>query len=393
MVNLLPGEFESGLSATKGHGLAQIGEISSTVAPVVEGLAALGIDDAEELVAVASVEGTRLHLAEHLGLSLRDLETIINEAEKVIPARLVTILEEPGQADLEMGALEPTPQMMAEAIAIQESAPQAVPATLPGSVNWARMMPAIRNQAGRGTCVAFALTALHEFWNRMRNNPQDFSEQHLYYETKLIDGSPNACGTWQSKAVQVLSLRPGQCRERVWPYNPNPPCNNHGALPGNARADAANFRVATQALNPQNVPGIKAALASGRVVTFSIPVYNSWFQSAATRSTGRVTMPIANEPSVGGHGMCLIGYLDSPPAPGGGFFILRNSWGTGWGSQSPYGVGNGTIPYQYIATRNWEAYTTTTIRAGEPDDTPPADERVTRTITIETGGRFNIIIR
>ena len=60
----------------------------------------------------------------------------------------------------------------------------------------------------------------------------------------------------------------------------------------------------------------------------------------------------------GGNAMCFIGYQDDSSSPGGGFFILRNSWGTGWGSACPYGAGNGTVPYQYIANDGWEAVTT-----------------------------------
>ena len=69
-------------------------------------------------------------------------------------------------------------------------------------------------------------------------------------------------------------------------------------------------------------------------------------------------MRLGTEPVAGGHAMCLIGYQDDATAPGGGFFILRNSWGPSWGSTCPYGAGNGTIPYAYLANDGWEAVTT-----------------------------------
>ena len=100
----------------------------------------------------------------------------------------------------------------------------------------------IRNQGARGTCVSFTLTAINEYFRRVRGSVQDLSEQHLYQEMKLIDGSPALCGTWQRFGAQVLSSR-GQCREVVWPYNPNPPCNHNGVMPPNARADAANYKL------------------------------------------------------------------------------------------------------------------------------------------------------
>ena len=61
---------------------------------------------------------------------------------------------------------------------------------------------------------AFALTAINEYIGRMHSTPQDFAEQHLYHEMKLIDGAPTQCGTWQSAGAKVLSAR-GECREVV----------------------------------------------------------------------------------------------------------------------------------------------------------------------------------
>ncbi len=55
--------------------------------------------------------------------------------------------------------------------------------------------------------------------------------------------------------------------------------------------------------------------------------------------------------------MCLVGYKDDPEWPGGGYFILRNSWGKAWGSQCPYGAGYGVIPYKFISLYCWEAWT------------------------------------
>jgi C1A family cysteine protease len=72
-------------------------------------------------------------------------------------------------------------------------------------------------------------------------------------------------------------------------------------------------------------------------------------------------MPIGGERDVGGHCVCIVGYQDDgantvTETPGGGFFILRNSWGTVWGHDCAFGAGYGTIPYAYIAAYNWEAY-------------------------------------
>lgn len=404
-----PGEFETHYSAFKGHDLSTI-EVSKEITTKLQNF---GIQDVEQLVAVAAVDGTGKALGEALGLSAKQFDDLLKLAQKQLPPPLFAAVSEPQEPNLNMGALEPTPEIEAEIASAAMAMPEELAAvvSLPASVNHAKNMSAIRNQGARGTCVAQTLTAVHEFYRRVSGVAQDFSEQFLYHETKLMDGAPAACGTWQVKAAQVLNNL-GECRESVWAYNPNLPCNNNGVRPANARADAANYRLQTILLNPKDVNAIKSALAGGSVVGFSIPVWNSWYSSAETRRSGRITMRIGNEAQAGGHAMCLIGYQDDANAPGGGFFILRNSWGTSWGSECPYGAGNGTIPFAYIAQDNWEAVTTAPPKPPKPEPKPfepwwrrrwpwlirtegEGEEAETdrRTIIIDTGGKYDIIIR
>jgi len=406
------GEFETHYSAFKGHDLSQIEDIPTTVR---RKLMDLGIQDAEQLVAVASVNGTDRALAEALEVSPAEFQKHLARAQKALPRQLAALVAEAQEPNLNMGALEPTPEIIAEMEGAMITMPLELAAvvSLPASVNHAKKMPAVRHQGARGTCVAHALTSVHEFYRSESGTPQDYSEQFLYNEIKLMDGAPSACGTWQVKGAQVLSGI-GQCRESVWAYNPNLPCNNNGTKPANAAADAAGYKLQSIILNPKDVNAIKSALAGGSVVGFSIPVWNSWYSSAETRRSGRITMRIGNENTAGGHAMCLIGYQDDANSPGGGFFILRNSWGTSWGNECPYGAGNGTIPYKYISDDNWEAVTTGPPPKPKPKPIEPTDwwrrwrwpwfstegegtgeeaSQERRTIIIDTGGKYDIIIR
>ena len=387
-------------SAFGGHPLADLPQVSEEARSLLEGL---GYTDAEQVVAAAAITEVRPYLEQALGKELDDIVAAVRES---LGEEAVMMAETPVQGTFALGVLPPTPEVeaeIAEAAGAMSSLIAEMPAAaLPPSVNHALRMSPIRQQGGRGTCVGFSMTAMHEFYRNQSGTPQDFSEQFLYHQTKQIDGNPAACGTWAVKAAQVLAGK-GQCREAVWPYNPNPPCNNNGVQPGNALADAAGFKLQPIVLNPKDVNAIKSALASGCVCEFSIPVYNSWYQSSATRQTGRITMRLPGEQSAGGHAMCLIGYQDDGTTPGGGFFILRNSWGLVWGSQCPYGAGNGTIPYAYLANDGWEAVTTPVPRrrsvpwwrrfmtstGGEGG----GEGGGRRTIIIETGDDTDIIIR
>jgi C1A family cysteine protease len=353
-------------------------------------LADLGITDVEQLLALANNPEGLENLAATLGVDKKEIEHLVETGKKVLPANLVAELAHPLSAQFSLGVLEPTEEMRLAAEAVGESF-EAV--ALPASVNLISRFNRIRNQGQRGTCVAFALTAINEYFQRFgRGRPAiDLSEQHLYHECKLVDGSPGSCGTWQRVGASVLSSR-GECREIVWPYNPNLPCNNNGVMPRNARTDAANYKVALASINPAtNVNSIKSYLSVRRPVGVSIPVFNSWYSSAETKRSGRITMPLSGDTQVGGHAICLVGYQDTPSSPGGGYFILRNSWNTTWAYQSPYSQGYGTIPYQYIAQYNWEAYTLSGA-VGEEEPTPDPKEEVERTITITVRSNAHLII-
>jgi len=67
---------------------------------------------------------------------------------------------------------------------------------------------------------------------------------------------------------------------------------------------------------------------------FGITVYES-FESAAVSKTGKMPMPKPSEKVLGGHAVLAVGYDDAAQR-----FIVRNSWGKGWGVQGYF-----TMPY------------------------------------------------
>lgn len=385
-----------GFSAFGGHLLMQAdGAVAAYNGRQMEALTSLGIEDAEQLLAIAAIPEVREELQVVLGLEDQDFQSLLDRLQQSLPLERATLVSAPFPTEFGLGVLAPTAEIMdaAEASAVEITEPVALPA----SVNLIPYMPPIRNQGPRGTCVSFTLVALNEYILRRRGLARDLSEQHLYSEIKLIDGAPNACGTWQLKAVNALRDR-GQCREVIWPYNPNPPCNNHGVRPAQARPDGLTYRLATVVVSPKNVLAYKTHMSMQRPVTLSIPVYNSWYQSAETRRSGRITMRVGNEPAVGGHAVCLVGYQDTPSSPGGGHFIVRNSWSTSWGYQSPFGAGYGTIPYQYITNEAMEAVTAP-VPGIQAEDQVAEDQRDGErqvegrsTVTIAVGPNIKVTI-
>jgi hypothetical protein len=334
--------------------------IGAASAPHLSALASLGIFDAEQLLGIVAAMGGTKEIAAATGLSDAEVAAMAQKATAALPSAVAAMSSVPQHIRYSLGALPLNAKIRAESESHLRQFPDrlmaAAPLALPPSVNHIPGLNAVQNQGARGTCVGFGSTAMHEY---MRFVPQHakikLSEEFMYFQCKKLDGHPNDCGTWLLYAVKVLSAL-GEPLWSMLPYNPNAPCNHANAITAQILVNASLYKTqANYFSNARDVNAFKTALSGHNAcAAFCIPVFNSWYQSPTVARTGQITMPLPGETSVGGHCMCFVGYQDSAAYPGGGYFILRNSWGTAWASQNPYGAGYGTIPYAYIATQGVE---------------------------------------
>ncbi|MDY6984899.1 MAG: C1 family peptidase [Candidatus Thermoplasmatota archaeon] len=212
----------------------------------------------------------------------------------------------------------------------------------------------IRDQGQRGTCASFSGTAFLE----SELSERDLSEQYFFYACKQRDGSPYSDGTTMT-AVRDAIKYDGACYEETWPYNPYPTDDPaQGPAPAGAAAEAKNFVYPNVQywgyfFSP-SIEALKSKLDNGHMISFGVPVYDSWYSSPETKRTGVITMPLSNDQTVGGHAMDIVGYVDNANYAGGGYFLIRNSWGTDWAYESVTGYpGYGIMPYAYI-TNYWQ---------------------------------------
>ena len=241
---------------------------------------------------------------------------------------------------------------------------------LPHEIRLMDRMPKVRDQGSRGTCTAFATTALCEFADGCS---AQFSPQFLYWASKMRDGSPDSDGT-SLDTVQETLFEDGVCHESFWPYNGKPIVDENGVLdagqgpaPQEAVENAREHRLSCRTLSPNAVRQYRKILASGKPVVVGLATFRSWTRNRMTEETGRVPMPFMKkgedgswcliEQSDGGHAMCLVGYVDDESAAGGGYFIVRNSWGEFWASECEEGAGHALIPYRYVALFAFSAFT------------------------------------
>jgi C1A family cysteine protease len=206
------------------------------------------------------------------------------------------------------------------------------------------LLPPVRSQGPRGTCAAFAVTAAHEF---ARYGPmgtfEDLSEEALYWNCKQVDGDMQS-GTSFDSASDVLH-HAGQPRAASWPYDGFRDENDGTYVPPLDALDPQFCFKATMVEVPATVQNIKECLANGQAVVLGISTFYSFLMAPH----GRVPMPAANEAEMGGHAVLVVGCEED--AVQGQWFIFRNSWGDGWGTD-----GYGFLPYDYISKYNGEAW-------------------------------------
>ncbi len=241
---------------------------------------------------------------------------------------------------------------------------------LPPAVRLMDNMPPTRNQGDRGACVAFASVALREY---VLAHGHELSEQFLYWACKELDGAPGP-GTYIHTAMTALSTY-GTCKAATWPYNGRQRDDNEGQgpPPHGAVEEAKQFRMLhTRTIEPSLVDHYKHVLAggdegAGMPIVFAVLVFRSWYMSPETHRTGKITMPLPGEdPELGGHAMCVVGYVDDASVPGGGYFIVRNSWGDEWAADSPEAPGHAMIPYAYAERYAVEAFSGEIASASAP---------------------------
>lgn len=322
--------------------------------PIRKKLAEYWITSAEEFHGVYRSSNQqyttgRKALAATLGLGEERIKALAEAVRSVLPADTPFSTS----VEIEVGA-----GLVMEGVPEVDGTSFDLPVDLPSVVEPLSKTKGLRapvNQGKRNTCVAFSLAALYQV---LSSDPTDLSEQFFYFVCKERDGIRGDVGTNPALAMQLMR-DVGICSEQTWPYKPEPVDN---ANPGHARPSDVAFTEAklrrfsgfTQlpATGSQAVSQIKKALSSGKAVMIGMPIYEHWTSCTQATLLGRLRFPLNGERKSGGHAMCVVGYRDDEGAPGGGYFIVRNSWGTDWGTENSDGPGYCHMPYLLVARYN-----------------------------------------
>jgi len=208
--------------------------------------------------------------------------------------------------------------------------PEALPAAYTGYAS------AIKNQGSCGSCWAFAAVGLLECMILKNDGIEvDLSEQHM------VSCNPYGWGCNGGYWPQDMLVDPGSPYETCFPYTAtDAPCISTCPYPYQIQSWA--FVTEDWVVPPTE--NIKQAIYTYGAVQVGVYV-DRWFQAY----TGGVLTKCKKNATYTNHAVILCGWDDAK-----GAWLMKNSWGTGWGEDGfmwiPYGcdrVGEGANYFIY----------------------------------------------
>ncbi|MEN0067880.1 MAG: hypothetical protein AAGA48_37470 [Myxococcota bacterium] len=232
-------------------------------------------------------------------------------------------------------------------------------------------LPAVTDQMNRGTCVAFATSSAIEYSIARRENERiNLSEQNVYSIGKWdFNGDHFGDGLNTASFLEdLVSSGATLTYETSWGYNPavcrqeigdeqgyldscvhyeNDACSETAhqlglyQLPDGQvslyRPQSLGDGATVQLDRATSLPGgffvptfasvVDAASAAGFGVVLSVQVTNDW--NGGNLNGGFIGN--VDDTVRGGHAVQLVRVVWDSNAPGGGWMVIKNSWGCGWG--------------------------------------------------------------
>ena len=236
------------------------------------------------------------------------------------------------------------------------------PFQLPATRDLRPWCSAVENQGGLGSCTAHAGVGVVEYFERRAfGRHVDGSRLFVYKATRNLMGVVGDTGAWLRTTMGALCLL-GVPPERYWPYTTRKQPGPAGDRTFDTEPTSFVYGVADNyealryfchdpmgvAISKENVlASVKRFLAAYVPSMFGFYGFPSFNH---TNIKGGIPFPCPGERAVWGHAIVAVGYDDNKKIKNTlcnkettGAFLIRNSWGTGWGDG-----GYGWLPYDYV---------------------------------------------
>jgi C1A family cysteine protease len=210
-------------------------------------------------------------------------------------------------------------------------------ATVPLTFDMRSFCPPVYDQGQAGSCTGNATAGAIEI-DFIQHAQKNWIPSRLmaYYDGRALEGTTKSDSGAQIRDVVKCINKQGICPESLWPYNTAKVTTKPSAK---CYTDALKNKSVKYESVAQSASALEQVLYSLRPVIFGFTVYES-FESAVVAASGIVPMPAKSEAVLGGHAVLLVGYDRTKQ-----MFLVRNSWGTGWGL-----AGYFWMPYAYVTS-------------------------------------------
>jgi C1A family cysteine protease len=217
----------------------------------------------------------------------------------------------------------PMSLLHAERFRVKKAHPALVRTAAPASLDWRNMsgqnfVSPILDQGRCGSCVAFATIATLETQMNINakatNAPFEMSPQYLF-----ACGGGSCDAGWEPDSAVAFLRSDGVPDDACFPYASGAKGDDMECTSACSDSTSRAVRISGSSAGGGDIEATKAALAKGPLIT-TLTVYDDF-----ELYTSGVYKHVTGD-ALGGHAVSIIGYSDADRA-----WIVRNSWGTGWG--------------------------------------------------------------
>jgi C1A family cysteine protease len=223
--------------------------------------------------------------------------------------------------------------------------------TLPEELDLRPSLQKVRDQGSQSSCVAQASACMKEWQERKEVNLNTYMSPQFIYNNRHNYPSD---GMILRDAMTILNTT-GSCLETTYSYGT---IETADKIKPEAFTEAAKYKI-KQFARVGTIDALKTALYTNGPCIIAFPVYNFssefWKQQKPTEKVD------------GGHCVAIVGYTKDA-------FIIRNSWGTDWGSK-----GYTYYPFSDFGL-HWEIWTSIDDASPIPNPQPqPVPDPTTKT--------------
>lgn len=227
---------------------------------------------------------------------------------------------------------------------------------LPEVVDYRPDLHPVRNQGRQGTCYAQSTACMKEWQEKKDSGFDEYMSPQFFYNNRpnKYDNDPNNDDGMYGRDVMKLLKTIGICPESIYKYGR---IESKKGIPQLMYDEAKKYIIKSYA-RVETLENLKSSLVKHGPCLIAFPVYN-YGAEFWKKLGGKMN---------GGHAVTIVGYNKDG-------FIIRNSWGPGWGKE-----GYSIYKYEDWGS-HWEIWTTMDL---DLDDVyiPKRKEKCTRCIIL-----------